>query len=253
MKNTLRAAIATASLAVLGISGVASHANAFNLRVPQINVLGGTLQGYLNSKGEAINVNTDQMDAQSWSQSASGNSLLTLMVELTGNANGNAIGIYNTLDAVPALYQVLPPFAGPGWSAMMAFKTAPTRVIVSLFDANGAFVGSTTYLAGPPNPNAFGFYIQNTNNGQTFYSQDGRNPGAGAQMLAYQGTGINFGEWWLCFEDTATNGPAAVKGVVAGGLSDMDFDDAVCILESVNPLATVPATLGGVKSLYRNK
>lgn len=251
MKHGLRLAIATASLAVIGI---ASQANAFNLRVPQVPVLGGTLQGYLNSKGESINVLTDQMDAQSWSQSASGNSLLTLMVELTGNANGNAIGIYNTLDAAPALYQVFPGSASPGWFATMSFKTLPTRVIVSLFDGNGAFLGQTVYLGGPPNPNAFGFYMQNTNNGQTFYSQDGRNPGAGAQMLAYQGTGINTGEWWLCFEDTAVNGPArAGAAAVAGGASDQDYDDAVCILESVNPLATVPATIGGVKALYRHK
>src|SRR5262245_45271226 len=64
--------LATASLVVLGISAVASQASAF-LRVPQVPVLGGTLQGYLNSKGEAINVSTDQQDAQVWSQSASGN------------------------------------------------------------------------------------------------------------------------------------------------------------------------------------
>jgi hypothetical protein len=60
-------------------------------------------------------------------------------------------------------------------------------------------------------------------------------------MLAYQGTGINVGEWWLCFEDTAIN----------GGTSDQDFDDAVVILESVNPLATRQSTLGAVKALYR--
>jgi hypothetical protein len=42
------------------------------------------LQGYLNSQGESINVLTDQQDAQIWSSSASGNSLLTLMVEFAG-------------------------------------------------------------------------------------------------------------------------------------------------------------------------
>ena len=113
----------------------------------------------------------------------------------------------------------------------------PDRVVVNLFDATATLQGTTTYLG--IDANNFGFYEQNGNTGLVLYSQDGRNPGLAAQMLAYQGTGINLGEWWLCFEDA----PLAN--------SDRDYDDAVMILESVNPLATVPATLGGVKSLYR--
>src|SRR5262245_18279407 len=45
-------------------------ASAFNPRVPQFPVLGGTLQGYLNGVGEAIYVMTDQLDAQVWTTSA---------------------------------------------------------------------------------------------------------------------------------------------------------------------------------------
>jgi hypothetical protein len=234
MKQRLRVVIATASLAVLGIT---SQANAFTPRVPQVPVLGGTLQGYLNSKGESINVLTDQQDAQVWSQSASGNGALTLMVELTGNAASNSFGLYNASNPTPPLYQVFPAAATAGWFAIMSFRTAPTRVVVNLFDASAALQGTTTYLG--IDANSFGFYEQNINTGQILYSQDGRNPGLAAQMLAYQGTGINVGEWWLCFEDTPLAG------------SDQDFDDAVMVLESVNPLATVPATIGGVKALYR--
>jgi hypothetical protein len=220
----------------LVVLGVATQAHAFNLRVPQVPVLGGTLQAYLNGQGEAINVNTDQMDAQVWSSSASGNSLLTLMVELTGNAPANAFGIYNAALAAPPLYQIFPGAAAPGWFAVMSFKTAPVRVVVNLFDNNAFPQGTTTYLGA--DANNFGFYIQGP--GGTLYSQDGRNPGASAQMLAYQGTGVNFGEWWLCFEDTS---------VSAGG--DQDFDDAVIILESVNPLAVEPKSLGAIKAMYR--
>ncbi|HET6462759.1 MAG TPA: hypothetical protein VFH33_03080 [Candidatus Krumholzibacteria bacterium] len=227
-------AIATASLAVLGIS---SQASAFTPRVPQVPVLGGTLQGYLNGQGESINVLTDQQDAQVWSQSASGNGAITLMVELTGNAGSNTYGLYNALNPAPPLYQIFPGAATAGWFAVMSFRTAPTRVVINLFDASATLQGTTVYLG--IDANSFGFYEQNLNTGQTLYSQDGRNPGAAAQMLAYQGTGLNAGEWWLCFEDT----PLAA--------SDQDFDDAVMVLESVNPLATVPATLGSVKALYR--
>ena len=120
----------------------------------------------------------------------------------------------------------------------MSFHTGPPRVVVTLFDNNSVIQGQVIYIGA--DANNFGFYLQNPSTGTILYSQDGRNPGAGAKMLAYQGTGINAGEWWLCFEDV----------VLALG-SDRDYDDAVMILESVNPLATEAKTLGAVKALYR--
>lgn len=236
MNQRLRMVVATASLVVLGISAVASQSNAFVLRSPQVPVLGGTLQGYLNSEGESINVLTDQMDAQVYSQSASGNALLTLMVSLTPSSNVNQIGIYNAAAAVPVLFQVLSSTTGPGSFSTMSFKPG-NILVVNRFDATAAFISSTTYVG--IDPNNFGFYISTVNG--TFFSQDGRNPGLKAQMLAYQGTGINAGEWWLCFEDVAVN----------SGASDQDYDDEILILESVNPLATEKATLGSVKAMYR--
>jgi hypothetical protein len=247
MNNKLRVTAAVACLATIAFS---SSAFAFGLRVPQINVLGGSLQGYLNSQGESINVLTDQQDAQVWATSISNNGLLTLKVELTGNAPVNNLGIYNASDAVPALYQVFPGAATNGWFAVMSFRSAPTRVVVSLFDNNAAFVGQTTYLG--INSNNFGFFLQNPS-GPVLYSQDYRNPGGSAQMLAYQGTGVNSGEWWLCWEDTAVNGAGVspAHASVAGSASDQDFDDAVCILESINPLPVQQASLGTVKALFR--
>jgi len=159
------------------------------------------------------------------------------MVELTGNAAANTFGLYNALNPTPPLYVVFPGAATAGWFATLSFRTAPTRVVVNLFDATATLVSINVYLG--IDPNSFGFYELSLLTGQVLYSQDGRNPGLAAQMLAYQGTGINTGEWWLCFEDTPLAG------------SDQDYDDAVMVLESVNPLATVPATIGGVKALYR--
>lgn len=251
MKQRLTMLVAAASLVVLGISVVASQANAFGLRVPQVPVLGGSLQGYLNSQGESINVLTDQQDAQVWAQSASGNALLTIKVEFSVTAGTNTLGIYNASLAAPPLYQVFPGAATNGWFAVMSFRTAPVRVVVNLFDNNAALVGTNTYLG--TDPNNFGFYLQQAG-GAVLYSQDYRNPGGSAQMLAYQGTGINSGEWWLCWEDTPVNGAGAASIALAaatGSVSDQDFDDAVMILESVNPLATLPATLGSIKAMYR--
>jgi hypothetical protein len=241
--------VTAASLVVLGVSSIVSQANAFGLRVPQVNVLGGSLQVYFNGQGETINVLTDQQDAQVWSQSASGNGLLTLKVELTGNAPVNSLGIYNASDPSPVLYQVFPGAATNGWFAVMSFRNAPDRVIVNLFDASAAFQGTTTYLG--INAGNFGFFLQNPT-GPVLYSQDARNPGGSAQMLAYQGTGINTGEWWLCWEDTAVNGAGVSPAhAVAGSASDQDYDDAVCILESINPLPVQQASLGTVKAMFR--
>ena len=101
-------------VALIAFAGSASAA----LRVPQVPVLGGSLQGYLNSVGETINVNTDQQDVQRWTSTVSGNSTFTLQVELTaGNAPANGIGIYNAGFVAPPLYLVFPGAATAGWFA----------------------------------------------------------------------------------------------------------------------------------------
>jgi len=221
----------TGLLAVAALAGTASAA----LRVPQVPVLGGTLQGYLNTADGAINVATDQNAAQRWASTVSNNTTFTVQVELTGNAASNSVGIYNASAASPALYQGFPGAATAGWFAVASFRAAPTRVIVNLFDASAALQGVTTYLGADRND--FGYYISGPNG--TFYTQDSRN-GGNAQALTFAGTGINTGSWWLCFEDTGLN---------AG--SDHDYDDAVLFLESVNPTPVAKASWGTLKARFR--
>src|SRR6266487_4135377 len=208
-----RVATMFVALAML-ISFVGSASAA--LRVPQVVVNGGTLQGYLNSVGESINVLTDQQDVQRWAATVSNNSTFTIQVELAGNAASNTLGLYNASLVAPPLYQVFPGAATNGWFAVASFRTAPVRVVVNLFDNNAAFVGQTTYLGADRND--FGFYLQGP--GGLFFTQDARNPGGSAQALTYAGTGINSGSWWLCWEDLSP----------AGG-SDRDFDDCVMFME----------------------
>src|SRR5690242_11467607 len=102
------------AIAVAALVVVASAAGAFPLRSPQVAVGGTSLQTYLNGVGESINVNTDQLDAQVWDTSVSGNATFTLMIELAGNAALNTIGIYNANNAAP-LFQVFPGAASAGW------------------------------------------------------------------------------------------------------------------------------------------
>jgi hypothetical protein len=207
------------------------------LRVPQVPVAGGGLQGYLNGVGESINVLTDQEDVQRWASTVSNNSTFTIQVELAGNAASNTIGLYNAGLAAPPLYQVFPGAASSGWFAIASFRTAPIRVVVNLFDNNAALMGTNTYLGADRND--FGFYLSGP--GGTFYTQDARNPGGLAQALTYAGTGLNSGQWWLCWEDLARS----------GGGADGDFDDSVLFLESVNPTPVNKTSWGSLKARFK--
>jgi hypothetical protein len=204
------------------------------LRVPQVAVAGGTLQGYLNGVGESINVNTDQDAAQTWQTTVSGNSTLSLMIELSGAAATNSIGLYNAGNPAPPLYQVFPGAAAAGWFAVASFQTAPTRVVVNLFDNFANLMGVTTYLGA--DASNFGYYLQGASGG-VYYTQDARNPGGLAQALTYAGTGNNAGQWWLCWDDAAS--------------SDRDFDDAVLFLESIAPTPVGKTTWGALKRRFR--
>jgi hypothetical protein len=227
--------VATILVGLIALVAVAGSASA-TLRSPQVVVNTGSLQGYLNSQGESINVLTDQNAAQRWAATVSNNSTFTIQVELAGNAASNTYGIYNASAVAPPLYQVFPGAATTGWFAVASFRTAPVRVVVNLFDASAALVGTNTYLGADRND--FGFYLQQ-NPGLVFYTQDARNPGALAQALTYAGTGINSGSWWLCFEDlTQSQG------------SDYDFDDAVLFLESVNPTPVSKTSWGSLKARF---
>lgn len=226
------ATMITGLLAFAAFAGSASAA----LRAPQVPVFGGSLQGYLNGIPQTINVLTDQEDAQRWQTTVSNNSTFTIQVELAGNAAANTIGLYNASAVAPPLYQMFPGAATNQWFAVASFRNSPQRVIVNLFDASAAIQGSTTYLGADKTD--FGFYLSGP--GGTFYTQDVRNAGGATQALAYRGTGINSGQWWLCWEDLAI-----------GGGSDQDYDDCVLFMESVNPTPVTKATWGSIKARFR--
>lgn len=227
------AVLAVAAGAVTVLSATANAA--FPLRSPQVvvNPGDGSLQGYFNGIGESIDVQNDQLDAQTWSTSISGNSTLTLMLEIAGLATSNSIGVYNGNDASPALFQVFPGAATQGWYATAHFGTDGS-LVVSLFDQNSVYQGQNSYMG--VDRNNFGFYIQNP--GGTFYSQDSRNAGY-AHVLTYAGTGINYGDWWECFED------------LPNATSDFDYNDAVLLVQSVAPVPAGTSSWGHIKGLYR--
>jgi len=236
MNRHLRAIVAAASVVVLGSAALVSNANA-GPRVPQVPVVGGTLQAFFISIGETINVNTDQEDVQTFQQSASGYGLLTLKYQSSPNAATQQVGIYNASAVIPPLFFLINGSVGPLGFSSMSFKPG-NNMVVNRFDANGNFLSTTTF--GGVDASNFGVYLSVP--AGTAFSQDARNPGGLARMIAFKGTGLNAGEYFLCWDEPVNGAPG-----------DGDFDDCVLVLESVSPLATVPSTIGGVKALYRDK
>jgi hypothetical protein len=224
----------TLVLVAAALVACVATADAFSLRSPQVPFNNGVLSAYFSGKGQVINPMTDQLDAQVWSTTLSGNSTFSFMLERSVVDNLNSIGLYNTNDVNPALYQVFPGAATVGWHALAHFQAG--NLIVTLFDNMGAFQGQTTYLN--VDPNYFGFYLQRQ--GVLYFSHDWRNPGGKPQVLTYAGIGtVNSGTWWECFEDFPYNPQLS------------SFVGAVLSLESVNPVPAAGTTWGRLKSLYK--
>ena len=205
------------------------------LRVPQVPVLGGTLQAYLLGVGESINVLTDQEDTQSWAKTSSSTQTHTVQFQGSLNAAAHILGIYNSAAAVPPLYVLMSGAVGPLGFSTATFQ-AGGNLVINRFDANANFLSSTVYAGA--DPNGFSFYLSGPNG--TYFTQDFRNPGGLAQALSYKGTGVNNGTWWLCWEESNR----------AAGADD-DFDDEVILMESVNPTPVSKTSWGQLKTRFR--
>jgi len=191
----LKRLLSTALL--LTLTAAIAHAAA---RVPQVPVSGTALATFFASQGQTIDVNSQQLDLQTMDLSATP----AFETHTFGTEVGGTFGGYNTALATPPLYQIFPGAAATGWFSSTSFRTSPTRVVVNLFDNNAALQGTTTYLSGPPNPSTFGFYMQSP--GFVVYTQDARNPGGTARILAYNGTGSRTGWTWFACETGAGPG-----------------------------------------------
>jgi hypothetical protein len=218
-----------ASVLITCFAAAVAHAAA---RVPQVPVSGTALATFFASQGQSIDVNTQQLDLQVLSAPVG----TTFEVLAPGpQAGTNSFGIYNSADAAPPLYQIFPGGALVGWFAVASFRTAPARLSVNLFDATSLPMGTATYLGA--DPTSFGFYVQE-NGGAVFYTQDARNSGGAARILAYNGIGTRAGWTWFACE----TGPGP----------EGDFADAITLVElSLAPVPVNRSSWGRVKQLYR--
>jgi len=229
----MKRAATTLIVSLVALVASATFANAA-LRVPQVPVIGGGLQAYLNGVGESINVLTDQDANQTWSHTVSGTTTYTIQFQSSPNAAIQQFGLYNASAVIPPLFFLMSGSVGPLGFSTATFKPG-NIVVVNRFDALGNFLSTTTF--GGVDPNNFGFYLSVP--AGTVFTQDARNPGGLARALTFRGTGANTGTWWLCWDEP-----------LAGAPGDQDFDDLVVLMESVNPTPVSKTTWGTLKARF---
>jgi len=214
---------------------LATSAHSAVLRSPQVPISGNALATFFASQGESIDPATQQIVLPPVALLNVGLPSGLQLISRRALGSG-ALDLYNAAAASPAQYMILPASASvPGWFTMTTAQTSPMRLIVNLFDEQNSFQGSTTYLAGPPDPFNLAFAYEGPTGLR--YSQDARNPSGLPRLLAFAGTGGNLGNVWLCVED--------------GSTGTGDFADAVFLILGIAPVPVQHTSWGTLKQRFR--
>lgn len=177
------------------------------------------------SSVDAVNDRLDDTLDSHWAITASGGSIATFIIELAGYAPYNSFGVYDLADTSKQVELF-------GGSASTGSQTSLS------IHADGSVYKAFTDTGIDFSGNNFGFYFLNEP-GDTFYSNTDLNGDKVDHMVALQGNNIDTvqipgfspgiwtdNEYILAWED-----------LYGGG--DMDYNDMVLMIESVNP-APVP-------------
>ena len=170
------------------------------------------LQTILDSRvvGTSIDVNADQsLDDSYWT--ANLNPAAYLVVEIAGYAATNAFGLYEV--------------------------GSPSNKI-EVFDGAATGMSGKVNIVVPTSWKAFGFYMQNSVIGFTWYSDAALNgDGAKDHFVAYQGaTGATLGNASFGSSDY-------VIAIEDSNLGDQDYNDMVVLVQNVKPVPEGGATI----------
>jgi len=231
-------------IVALALLAAAPVADAFCLRSPQVFFNAAPLQAYLNAVDGGINVTTDQQDAQTLSPPVGSGPSWDLLLLLREATQAQALGLYNAASASdpPQLFPVFPATALPG-SYALCHINASGSLIVFLFDPNNVFLGQNTYTGF--DVSHFGFYAES---GTTrIYQQDSRN-GNRPQLLTFLGTGSEYGDLLICFEDA----PYSPSATFISALIDLTQpSEAPSWQVPCLPTPARASSWGRLKSIYR--
>lgn len=209
-------------LAIAGAGMVVGSANA----TPVFGDGGGAVQTVLNSittgGTSSVNASTDFLPDsldQTWSLTASGGSVSTIILEEAGFVDINSFGIFDATDPTKTV-QLFGGTAGAG-----------SQATVSINDVGQVFINQVA-TGVTFSDDYFGYYL--ASEGNTFYSIFDYNSDGLDHMAAYQGSGdeVKLPTWppgsW-----TANEYILAWEDLAGGG--DGDFNDFVAMVESVEP------------------
>ncbi|VAX33494.1 hypothetical protein MNBD_NITROSPIRAE03-1736 [hydrothermal vent metagenome] len=192
------------------------------LRSGDNNDLQDVLDNITVSGPSSVDVTTDyisDINDSVWTITGSGSSVATMIIELGDYAPNNTFGVYNGTDYVEL-------FDGAVTTGNLAVLSIAANGDVYI---NGGFTGisfsSTT----------FGFYLDSSyySNGGLFHSDTALNDDGVDHMLAYQGNDIDQVQIGIWAPGTWTDNEfvLAFEDLYGGG--DMDYDDMVLMVESV--------------------
>ncbi len=185
----------------------------------------------------------DSQDS-TWSITASGGSIATLIIEVASWANTNTFGVYD-------------PISGQYVELFSGAQGAGAQVSLTIKNDGSVFKNIVNDTGIDFASKYFGYYVESTPTagwtGGTWHSDSTKNADQADHMGAYQGTGddvqlpgLNVGEWTdneyiLAFEDLHSQHWGTGAGPTWGNGSEPDYTDMVLMVESVQ--VPVPGAL----------
>ncbi len=185
---------------------------------------------------------SDEADSY-WKQTATGQSAVTMIIEVAGFSGTNKMGIYDAANADKKV-ELFDGSDAPGMAN-------GGQLVFSILDDGSVWLNNMIDSGVKFSSSTFGFYLDSSEGyhegGGVFYSDTSLNPDATDHLAVYQGNNLDYvrltedkpeaglkwtdQEFILAWEDLGARMPS---------YSDQDYNDLVLMIESVDPTVPVP-------------